>query len=54
MHLGYLQKTIKAKDGKIKPIFEYLDENLHDSEIKKMLELGYELFRVCMRFQRCA
>ncbi|CAG8636389.1 698_t:CDS:2, partial [Paraglomus occultum] len=46
VQLGYLQKTVKAKDGKTKPIFEYLDENLHDSEIRKMLELGYELFRL--------
>nr|CAG8578170.1 4915_t:CDS:10 [Entrophospora candida] len=43
IELGYVRRTTKDKDGKPKIITEYLDVNLHDSEIGKMLEIGYEI-----------
>ncbi|CAJ0627154.1 14550_t:CDS:2, partial [Entrophospora sp. SA101] len=45
IELGYVRRTTKDKDGKPKIITEYLDVNLHDSEIGKMLEIGYEMYR---------
>ncbi|CAG8500626.1 11627_t:CDS:2 [Diversispora eburnea] len=34
------------KDGKPKTIVEYLDSNLHDSGIKRMLQLGYGMYKM--------
>jgi len=38
----------KDKEGKPKTIIEYLDANLHDSGVRRMLELGYEMYRVSL------
>ncbi|CAG8553954.1 6820_t:CDS:10 [Funneliformis mosseae] len=46
IELGYVKKAIKDKEGKSKNIIEYLDANLHDSGVRRMLELGYEMYRI--------
>jgi hypothetical protein len=46
--LGHVKKVIKDKEGKPKNTIEYLDANLHDSGVKRMLELGYEMYRVSL------
>ncbi|CAG8693924.1 1085_t:CDS:2, partial [Scutellospora calospora] len=46
IELGHIKKFTKDKDGKPKTVIEYLDSNLHDSGIKRMLEMGYEMYRV--------
>ncbi|CAI2193224.1 9100_t:CDS:2, partial [Funneliformis geosporum] len=46
IELGYVKKVIKDKEGKPKTIIEYLDANLHDSGVRRMLELGYEMYRI--------
>ncbi|CAG8511653.1 11493_t:CDS:10 [Dentiscutata heterogama] len=46
IELGCMKKLTKDKDGKPKTVTEYLDSNLHDSGIKRMLEMGYEMYRV--------
>lgn len=48
IELGYTKKTVKDKDGKPKAIVEYHDSDLHDSGIKKMLQLGYGMYKVKM------
>ncbi|CAJ0883876.1 10145_t:CDS:2 [Entrophospora sp. SA101] len=50
IELGYVRRTTKDKDGKPKIITEYLDVNLHDSEIGKMLEIGYEMYRASILY----
>ncbi|CAG8785263.1 15439_t:CDS:10 [Gigaspora margarita] len=46
IELGHIKKLTKDKDGKPKTVVEYFDSNLHDSGIKRMLEMGYEMYRV--------
>ncbi|CAG8434854.1 12885_t:CDS:2 [Ambispora gerdemannii] len=46
IELGYIKKTIKDKDSKSKSVVEFLDANLHDSNIRRMLEKGYEIYRI--------
>ncbi|RHZ67255.1 hypothetical protein Glove_302g22 [Diversispora epigaea] len=46
IELSYIKKIIKDKDGKPKTIVEYLDSNLHDSGIKRMLQLGYGMYKM--------
>ncbi|RIA84655.1 hypothetical protein C1645_783684 [Glomus cerebriforme] len=46
IELGYVKKVTKDKEGKPKTTIDYLDANLHDSGVKRMLELGYEMYRI--------
>ncbi|CAG8682148.1 8076_t:CDS:2, partial [Acaulospora morrowiae] len=46
IELGHVKKIVKDKDGKPKTITDYLDANLHDSAIKRMLEIGYEMYKI--------
>ncbi|GES75847.1 vacuolar fusion protein CCZ1 homolog [Rhizophagus clarus] len=46
IELGYVKKVTKDKEGKPKTTIDYLDSNLHDSGVKRMLELGYEMYRI--------
>ena len=48
IELGYTKKDIKDKEGNQKATIDYLDSNLHDSGVKRMLELGYEMYRVSL------
>lgn len=50
IELGHVKKVIKDKEGKPKTTIDYLDSNLHDSGVKRMLELGYEMYRVSTWF----
>ncbi|PKY41435.1 hypothetical protein RhiirA4_539586 [Rhizophagus irregularis] len=46
IELGHVKKVIKDKEGKPKTTIDYLDSNLHDSGVKRMLKLGYEMYRI--------
>ncbi|CAG8493883.1 6887_t:CDS:10 [Ambispora leptoticha] len=46
IELGHMKRTTKDKDGKPKSSVEFLDANLHDSNIRRMLEKGYEMYRI--------
>ncbi|KAG9299505.1 hypothetical protein G9A89_020676 [Geosiphon pyriformis] len=46
IELGYAKKTIKDKDGKQKSVIEFLDTNLHEASVRRMLKKGYEMYRL--------